>query len=156
MKTNINRLHDVVAGQKSGRGAGKTYASCHELAGIIETNKDIKNIFWKAPYGYWFDHIKPMLHDVLIEHELNIEVIDKHNWKCNGVTIKFIFGNEHYIEQKTRAYKYYEIDSRYEMSYHEYLNYIGAREEGCLQNKKEENRQKIDVSFCYLMEETPK
>ncbi len=37
-KTDIDKLHAVVDGRVDYIGCGKTFAKCHELAGVIELN----------------------------------------------------------------------------------------------------------------------
>ncbi|MCL4296189.1 MAG: hypothetical protein KJ077_10695 [Anaerolineae bacterium] len=70
-KTDLDRLHRVVSQRPTGvRGAGRTFASCHHLAGILETCEEKAVIVWPLPRMDWLDHIRPMLSEVLEEHGL--------------------------------------------------------------------------------------
>jgi len=68
--TDLDRLHQVVEGKLRGRGAGRTFAACHNLAGILETCDENISIAWIIPRMSWVFHIRPMLERVLEEHGL--------------------------------------------------------------------------------------
>lgn len=68
--TDLDRLHQVVEGDLRGRGAGRTFAACHNLAGILETCNKGARIAWIIPRMSWMFHIRPMLERVLEEHGL--------------------------------------------------------------------------------------
>ena len=72
MNTDIERLHDVVTYKVSGRGCGKTYAACHELAGVLEVGKSNK-IICIIKYSRDLKWLLPMISDVLKEYRLSIE-----------------------------------------------------------------------------------
>lgn len=86
MVTDLDRLHYVVEHKDQlygARGVGRTFASCHNLAGILglleqEDHVWWYNIIWPVPIYKWVDHIRPMLDRVLIEHEIEF------NWKNKG------------------------------------------------------------------------
>jgi hypothetical protein len=70
--TDLDRLHAVVEGKLTGRRVGRTYAACHNLAGILETCEAGSKIVWFIPRMAWLFHIRPMVTRVLEEHGLPI------------------------------------------------------------------------------------
>lgn len=72
MVIDIDRLHNVVAGKMSGRGAGITFSQIHEISGILEVRDDIKTIIVILP---WIDRVRfimNMMKNVLDTHGLII------------------------------------------------------------------------------------
>lgn len=69
-KTDIDRLHRVVVEKPSGRGCGRTFAACHNAAGLFETTPENAVIVWLVPRAAWTRHVIPMLIGVLREHEI--------------------------------------------------------------------------------------
>jgi len=67
MKTDIDRLHAVIEGKITGRGVGRTYAKCHEIAGILEVT-DVQDIYLIVTHMSDRYYILPMLISVLDEH----------------------------------------------------------------------------------------
>jgi len=90
MKTDINRLHEVVEGSRAGRGCGKTFARCHEIAGIIELGK-FKKIVCTTTYLDELLNLLPMIEQVFKEHGLP-RLIRKTQarHKCGDVFIDFL------------------------------------------------------------------
>ena len=90
--TDIDRLHSVVLGERYGRGVGRTFAACHNLAGILEMCDNGATIAWIIPRMSWMHHIKPMLETVLVEHGL----LDLCKWtapnvlQCETKRVRFI------------------------------------------------------------------
>lgn len=92
MKTNIDKLHDVVNNKDE---YGKTFAKCHDVAGFIEL--DIMNTLYVImDYYNDIDYIIPILYGVLEEHELSIERVDKFSILSEGTMIKFIIVRDEY------------------------------------------------------------
>lgn len=85
-ETDINRLHGVVEGSLG----GKTFALCHEIAGIIELGK-FRKIVCTATYLDELLNLLPMLEQVLEEHELP-KLIRKTQarHRCGDIYIDFI------------------------------------------------------------------
>lgn len=69
MKTDIDRLHNVVLEKKDKEWSGETFAKCHEIAGIIEIG-EFKKIVCVISCYRDIQHILPMLMDVFSEHSL--------------------------------------------------------------------------------------
>lgn len=74
IKTDIKRLHKVVTKQITGRGYGKTFAACHEVAGSVEVGKegDTIGILVKRQQDLEY-FILPMLIEVFKEHRLFLD-----------------------------------------------------------------------------------
>jgi len=106
VKTDIERLHKVVNKELQGRGVGKTFAKCHDVAGLIQTT-DVKYIFCMISLKRDMDYILPMLERVLEEHGLTFYHKLRTELVVNGVTIKFI--REDDFDQRTRGYDNYAI-----------------------------------------------
>lgn len=76
MITDLDRLHYIVNHKAffelvgAPRGAGRTFASCHNLAGILMTCEENAQILWPLPQMRWIDHIRPMVSDILEEYGL--------------------------------------------------------------------------------------
>ena len=70
INTDLNRLHDVVSGKINGRRSGRTYAACHELAGIIEASTHDDKMVWLLPYHHRILYVVPMIKRVLSEHNI--------------------------------------------------------------------------------------
>jgi len=78
MKTDIDRLHAFVEGKTPRTiGSGKTFASCHEAAGILSTCNPDEYIVWMIPHMQWMEHILNMLHQILTEYDVKIVKITK-------------------------------------------------------------------------------
>lgn len=90
MKTDLDRLHKVIeVGPFCPRGAGRTFASCHNLAGILETCEEGAYIFWPLPHMHWLRHIRSMVTRVLGEHRLEFEWVQRAKLKCGSKTVVF-------------------------------------------------------------------
>lgn len=85
MVTNIDRLHAVVEGKLCGRGSGKTYARCHELAGYIETG--YKNIICLITNADDCHYLLPMIKTVMEEHRIEITKITSTKFKAGDSTV---------------------------------------------------------------------
>lgn len=113
MTTNLDRLHKVVTKEITGRGCGKTFARCHEVAGFIELGH--RTIFCMTSLNRDFLYIKPMIEEVLNEHGIRINKISTQPFKIYtnvGATIFFI--PENLLEQKTRGYRdIVQVDMRH-------------------------------------------
>lgn len=55
--TDLDRLEKVRSGQLTGRGVGKTYASCYTALEFIRDNPD-GVVFWLLPKWSWADYIR--------------------------------------------------------------------------------------------------
>lgn len=105
MITDIELLHKVVSGQVHGRGIGKTFAQCHNVAGAIELGFD--NVFMVITNYRDIMYIIPMLRDVLTDHGIKIDALNyKDKIMCLGgidkrTTVKFI--TEEDIYRKIRG-----------------------------------------------------
>lgn len=106
--TNIDRLHKVVTGEISGRGAGKTFASCHEVAGIVELGKE-KQIFVITKFWRDRSYIKPMLWQILQEHGLKTKAINDTSWLCRSTRIDFV-PSELFEEGRRGRDNYYVVN----------------------------------------------
>ena len=87
-KTDICRLHKIVAGELSGEGCGKTTARIHELASIVELGerKVICTITHYSDLGY----LRPMIHDIFEERELKITFPSHGQAQCYDCKIFFV------------------------------------------------------------------
>jgi len=88
MTTDLEHLHKVVRGEVGGRRCGKTYARCHELAGVIELGN--KHIFCGISAELDLGYLLPMISTVFDEHGLKISRVAKDTIKAGEATIKFI------------------------------------------------------------------
>lgn len=89
MITDIDRLHNVVDGNKLGRGVGKTFAKCHEIAGLIDLG--FKEIFCIIKCYRDTHHILPMLSDVLYEYKMpNLIKVYNLKFDIGDVRIHFV------------------------------------------------------------------
>jgi len=85
----IDRLHDVINGDLYGRGVGKTYAKCNDVAGMIGVG--INNIYCITTHYRDINYILPMLNEVLSDHEMCIIRKDDNKiFLDNGARIFFI------------------------------------------------------------------
>jgi hypothetical protein len=66
--TNLDRLHKTIQQARHDPRDGRTFATCHNVAGLLETTPFGATIVWVLPRMGWADHIKPMLAGVLEEH----------------------------------------------------------------------------------------
>lgn len=66
-KTDIDRLRQVVQSENNPRGAGKTFAHCHELAGVLSVTKD-SVVLCRIETMERLWHIKPMMKQVFVEY----------------------------------------------------------------------------------------
>jgi len=94
MKTDIERLHRVVEGVESGRGSGKTFARCHELAGCIEVGE--KLVFCVVTTMNDVSYLRPLIHEVLGEHGIYEQWVNRATFFADGATIKIILEKDFY------------------------------------------------------------
>lgn len=92
--TDIDALHKVIekreVGDSLSRGCGKTFARCHELAGVIEVG-DFKVIVVAISLYRDLQYILPMIKEVFAEHGLEWEYRPQHyEILCNDKHIYFI------------------------------------------------------------------
>lgn len=90
MATDLVRLHNVASGKLQGRGVGKTYLKCHDVAGTICLGEDY--IIVLVSYLRDINYIYPMLREVLHEYSLEVDKVVMTNHKIlltNGTVIKF-------------------------------------------------------------------
>ena len=93
MSTDIDRLHDVIDGRTSGRGVGKTFAKCHDVAGLIELG--LSTVFCVITNYRDIGYILPMLDEVLTEHNMKIEKKQQHHiFLNNKIRITFVSEND--------------------------------------------------------------
>lgn len=92
MKTDVDRLRAVVEGRLHGRGCGKTFAACHNLAGLLLTVTPGNVIIWRLPEFFWLSHIKPTLAQVLEEYAILKQVTWKNEtrMRCLGKDVLFV------------------------------------------------------------------
>jgi hypothetical protein len=95
--TNLDRLHTVVEISRRvppwamARGWGRTFAACHNLAGIIETCEPISLIVWPLYRHNWLDHIRPMVSDVLAEHGIKFTWLHRDEMFCEPhIRVRFV------------------------------------------------------------------
>ena len=91
----INVAMDILNKLTSGSEARTSCAKCHDVAGFIELEL-MSRIYVIMDYYNDINYIIPMLWDVLTEHELSFERVDKFTVKSNDVTIKFIVERDEY------------------------------------------------------------
>jgi hypothetical protein len=90
MKTDLDRLHAVATGELQGRGIGKTWLSCHDVAGALFTDTPrilILEVKWEKD-TVW---IRGMLEEVLEEY--NVKLVPSHEpmrFMCAGKVLQFI------------------------------------------------------------------
>lgn len=100
MSTDIERLHKVVDGKEQGRGCGKTFARCHEVAGLVELGH--KYIFCITTNHKDWQYIEPMLSDVLQEYGIKLTRVRKPDeYRANESIIRLIPKRDQ--EQRTRG-----------------------------------------------------
>jgi hypothetical protein len=77
--TDIDRLHKVVElGSWNFRRNGRTFAACHNAAGLLATTPPGSTIVWVLPKMQWIEHIGPMLQQVLVKHLIRPRRIFRH------------------------------------------------------------------------------
>lgn len=87
--TDLDRLHKVTTKEATYRGAGKTYAKCHEVAGLLEVT-EVRYILCMITLQRDIDYILPMLRDVLLEHDIAITGRINHTIRIGEREIRFI------------------------------------------------------------------
>ena len=100
MTTNIERLHDVVEGKVAHRGCGKTYAKCHEVAGLVEVGNT--HIICIISVHHDLGYILPMMFEVLDEHEIQ--------WVYDQTARRLVLNNDSVVRFFTE--KEYPIRSK--------------------------------------------
>lgn len=109
-QTDLERLHRVVERPPYGeRGKGRTFASCHNLAGILGTCGEGAVILWRLPVMGWLDHIRPMLSQVLDEHGI------PHTWKHSNILVSgtrtVYFHSVDFFRRGGKQPHHYEVDT---------------------------------------------
>jgi len=89
MKTDLERLHQVYNGEIKGRKVGNTFLQCHKIAGQIEVGNTNNIICIVENYDYVNKTIKPMLLDILEEHNIKITKVLQYNIFINNIQVLF-------------------------------------------------------------------
>ena len=66
--TDVDRLHAVVSMDNPGRGAGRTFADCHTVAGILETTKEPGAVCLIPKYNRVTDIMRMMVFRAFPDH----------------------------------------------------------------------------------------
>lgn len=127
--TDLDRLHRVIENPPYGeRGAGRTFASCHHLAGILETCDEGAIILWRLPRMGWLDHIRPMLSRVLDEHGI------PYTWKYRDMLVSGTktvhFRDVGYFERGGKQPHHYEVETYGETEEYTETRHRPARRHG--------------------------
>lgn len=69
MNTDIDRLHNVVDGTLKGQQVGKTFAKCHEVAGLVELG--FTDIYCIVREYKDIEYIMLMVYGVFLDHDLD-------------------------------------------------------------------------------------
>lgn len=101
MGTDIERLHKVISGELTGRGCGKTFARCHELAGQVKVG-EFGDIVVGITQYHDLSYLHPMIRQVFEEHDLKIEGWQRDKFICNGKRIRFLVEDSEW-DYKTRG-----------------------------------------------------
>lgn len=100
MPTDIDRLHKVVLAHPRERGAGRTHAAAHNLAGLVETAGPGATIFWVIPRWHWLVHIMKEINIVFNEHSLLYMRIREGVLHCErGIKVVFVLHED--VERRT-------------------------------------------------------
>jgi hypothetical protein len=99
MITDIDRLHKVIDGKAHGRGCGKTFAKCHEVAGLIELG--YKYVFCMITHQQDQLYLDKMLTDVFNDHGLEIKRVSMGEYYVNDSLVRLIPENDY--DMKTRG-----------------------------------------------------
>ena len=111
MKTDLDRLHAVVEGRLAGRGVGRTFASCHYLAGVLETCEPGSRIVWIIPRFGWMSHIRPMLDQVLREHDIVAHWRDSVTLVTAAGTVRFVPIQDRQNAEHNMTLSHYEVET---------------------------------------------
>jgi hypothetical protein len=111
MTTDIDRLHKVVTGELQGRGVGRTYASCQYLAGVLETCEPNSSIVWVIPRFSCMSYIRPMLSQVLREHDILCHWSDSVTLVAHQSRIKFVMAHDKNGVEQNMALSDYEVET---------------------------------------------
>jgi len=111
MHTDLERLQAVKEGRLTGRGCGKTFARCHDVAGAIELG--FKHIYCVVTHHRDISYILPMLMNVLEDHAIPCQDINLNHGRgllflnSIDVTIHFIRRDlpEDYMRGIDRSFK---------------------------------------------------
>jgi hypothetical protein len=118
--TDIDRLHWVVEHYTDPlfhltRNVGKTFASCHYLAGLLGMVEDGAFIVWDLPKMDWIYHIRPMLAEVLDEYGYETKWVGKYKFQCMGKVVIFLLYDDYYAH---RGFDYYLVNTYTETPYY--------------------------------------
>jgi len=69
--TDIDRLHAVVNMKNPGRGAGRTYAECHTVAGVLETTSEGGVVCLVNNYDRVTDIMRQLIFKVFMDHDIS-------------------------------------------------------------------------------------
>ena len=69
--TDLDRLHAVVSMENPGRGAGRTFAACHTVAGIMESTGGAGVVCLIPKYDRVTDIMRTMVFKVFPDHGIN-------------------------------------------------------------------------------------
>ena len=88
MATDIKRLHDVIEGRRTGRGCGKTFARCHQIAGLVEVGEKV--ILFQVNCYRDQKYTVPMLRGVFEEHGLEFIRVNVKDIRSGNSLIRFV------------------------------------------------------------------
>lgn len=112
-KTDHEKLMEMYAGVRRGRGCGKTLAICHIIAGLCEIG-DQKHIHVALSYMRDCFHFERQLWEVLEEHGLSFQKCNSYRLLVNGPAGQIIifFHGEQDPNLGLGASKGYLVDGR--------------------------------------------
>jgi len=93
--TDIDRLHGVVLGERTGRRAGHTFAHCHEVASLIELGET--EVVVVLPRLDWVRHVRPMLLRVLEDRGLGVPKHPRaslYSFEIAGCLVRFMTSSQ--------------------------------------------------------------
>ena len=69
--TDLDRLHAVSSMENPGRGAGRTFAACHTVAGVLESTEESGVVCMVPQYDRVTDIMRTMVFRVFPNHGIN-------------------------------------------------------------------------------------
>lgn len=93
MQTDFERLQAVKAGELTGRGSGKTFAACHDVAGTIFSG-DRSTVILEVVRHSDIEWIIPMLSNVLLEYGISLSHEAQDRLYAGGKRLRFIKAGE--------------------------------------------------------------
>jgi len=109
MTTDINWLHEVIEGKRTGVACGISIAKCHEVAGVIELGTEARIYCVTENLSMSYCEMQSFM-KVMVEHDISTSWVTDHSVLCNGWCKVQFCSREQWIDTYERGASGYMVE----------------------------------------------